>query len=649
MVLNTQGFPPKQTSTPKLTQIAQARRDYNIDEWGAGYFGIDDRGFVECYPTGKPEQAVTLHDIVTQAKQRGIHPPLIIRFSQIIASQLQRLELAFQGAITEFNYHGRHYGVFPFKVNQRREFIDAVIECGAPYDYGLEVGSKSELIAALSYPLSPRALLVCNGFKDEEFITMSCLAAEMGKNAVLVVEGPDELQILLAKLHQHRVTPQIGIRTRLYSRGSGKWENSSGATSKFGLTIVELLDCLKTLKQEGHVDKVSMLHLHIGSQITEIKKFKTALKEAARIYSKIVRMGFSAVKYLNIGGGVGVDYDGSKTSAQFSANYVLQEFVNDAVYVIGQVCKAEGVATPDIVTESGRIIAAYHSLVVTDIREVQAPSTGLSATLPIDPRKAHKSLIELRYVYDNINYKNYAEYYHDAIEYHEELATLFNLGYIDLDVRGCGEELFQEICRKALYFSASQKRPLEELKSLRQRLISKYLANFSIFQSIPDAWSIGQLFPIMPLSRHQEEPTHEANIVDITCDSDGCLDQFIDCKKIKSVLGLHSPSRDPYYLGFFLVGAYQESLASEHNLFGATHEVEVTVTADGSYEIAKITAGDTITELLESRNYSRKTLVASFLKQVEKLQNNGTLNAERSSAIITALKSCMKSYPYLSN
>ena len=633
----------------KLTHIDKARRDYNIDEWGAGYFGINDCGFVDCYPTGDQERAVTLHNIVTQARQHGIHPPLIIRFSQIIASQLQRLEQAFQAARTEFGYCGRHLGVFPFKVNQRREFIDAIIECGAQYDYGLEVGSKSELLAALSYPLSTQALLVCNGFKDNEFINMACLAAEMGKNVVLVIEGPDELQILLTKLQQHRITAQIGVRTRLYSKGSGKWENSSGSDSKFGLTIIELLDCLQTLQRQGHADKVSMLHLHIGSQITEIKKFKTALKEAARIYSKIVHMGFNAVKYLNIGGGVGVDYDGSKTSAQFSANYVLQEFVNDAVYVIGQVCKEENVATPDIVTESGRIIAAYHSLVVTDIREVQAPTTAITAKMKIDQRKAHRSLIELRYIYDNISPKNFAEYYHDAIEYHEELATLFNLGYLDLEARGCGEELFQAICRKALSFSATQKRPLEESQLLRQRLVSKYLANFSIFQSIPDAWSIGQLFPIMPLSRHHEEPTHEANIVDITCDSDGCLAQFIDCKAIKSVLGLHSPSHEPYYLGFFLVGAYQESLASEHNLFGATHEVEVTITHDGHSKIAKITAGDTITELLESRNYSRKTLVASFLKQVEKLQKNGQLDSNRGSAIISALKLCMKSYPYLSH
>ena len=632
-----------------LAQIDKARRDYNIDEWGAGYFGIDNRGFVECYPTGTNEQAVCLHDIVTQARQRGIHPPLIIRFSQIIASQLQRLEQAFQGAIAEFDYRGRHFGVFPFKVNQRREFIDAVIDCGAQYDYGLEVGSKSELIAALSYPLSERALLVCNGFKDEEFITMACLAAEMGKNVVLVIEGPDELQILLHKLQQHRVTPQIGIRTRLYSKGSGKWQNSSGSDSKFGLTIIELLDCLKTLQQEGHVDKVSMLHLHIGSQITEIKKFKTALKEAARIYSKMMHMGFTAVKYLNIGGGVGVDYDGSKTSSPFSANYALQEFVNDAVYVIGQVCKEEKVTMPDIVTESGRIIAAYHSLVVTDIREVQAPSTASSAWMQVEQGTAHRCLVELRYIYDHINTNNYAEYYHDAIEYHEELATLFNLGYLDLEARGCGEELFQEICHKALSFSVAQKRPLAEFKFLQQRFVSKYLANFSVFQSIPDAWSIGQLFPVMPLSRHHEEPTHEANIVDITCDSDGCLAQFIDCKNIKSVLGLHSPSSEPYYLGFFLVGAYQESLASEHNLFGATHEVEVTVTPEGSYDIAKITAGDTITELLESRNYPRKTLVASFLKQVEKLQKNGRLNTRRGSEIINELKTCMKSYPYLSS
>ena len=414
------------------------------------------------------------------------------------------------------------------KVNQRREFIDAVVSCGTKYDYGLEIGSKSELVAALSYPLSAQALLVCNGFKDEEFIDMACLGAEMGKNIVSVIEGPDELQILIDKLRTRRKTPMIGIRTRLYSRGAGKWENSSGTSSKFGLTIIELLDALKSLQRSEYIDKVSMLHLHIGSQITEIKKFKNALKEAARIYSKIVKMGFRAVKYLNIGGGVGVDYHGSKTSSQFSANYVLQEFVNDAVYVISQVCKEENVPTPHIVTESGRIIAAYHSLVVTDIREVQAPSAATSDWMQVDQHKAHKSLIELRYVHDSINAENCAEYYHDAIEYHEELATLFNLGYLDLSDRGTAEELFQEICRKALFFSACQKQQLEEFKFLQQKLVSKYLANFSIFQSIPDAWSIGQLFPVMPLSMHLEKPTHKANIVDITCDSDGCLARFID-------------------------------------------------------------------------------------------------------------------------
>lgn len=626
----------------RLQQVIKAREDYNIDEWGAGYYAINDQGFVECYPTGEPDRSSTIQEIVDSARQRGVHPPLIIRFPQIIASQLARLDQAFQRSIAEFNYRGGHLGVFPFKVNQRREFIDAIVSCGAKYNYGLEIGSKAELISAMSYSLPHRALLICNGFKDEEFIEMACLAAEIGRNIVSVVEGPDELQMLLDRVAVTNCIPQIGIRTRLYSRGSGKWQNSSGATSKFGLTIVELLDCLKTLKERNCVDKLTMLHLHIGSQITEIKKFKNALKEAARIYSKITKKGFS-INYLNIGGGVGVDYDGSKSSSPCSANYVLQEFTNDAVYVIAQVCKEENVPEPHIVTESGRIIAAYHSLVVTDIREVQAPTTEASSRLPNS--KTHKSLIELRYIYDHLNQKNYAEYYHDAVEYHDELATLFNLGYLDLDERGLAEELFQEICRKTVHFSAVHKRQVAEFASLHQNLVSKYLANFSVFQSIPDAWSIGQLFPVMPLSRHQEKPTHKANIFDITCDSDGCLAQFIDRREIKSVLGLHSPSAEPYYLGFFLVGAYQESLASGHNLFGATHEVEVTI--DNGKKNLRITDGDTVSELLETRNFSKKALIARFLKRVEHLQEKNKLTPERGQEIVSLLKRYLKSYPYL--
>ena len=471
----------------------------------------------------------------------------------------------------------------------------------------------------------------------------------MGKNVVMVVEGPDELQLILDLAEKNRHCPEIGLRVRLYSKGAGKWEKSSGESSKFGLTTTEVMRCLQMIQAANLGPKLSMLHFHIGSQITEIKRFKNALKEASRVYAKVVKMGF-APKYLNIGGGVGVDYDGSKTSFHSSANYSLQEFANDAVYVLGEVCTNENVPHPTIVTESGRVIAAYHSVVVTDIREVQgADSLEPTNAGQLEPAEnlTHKGLKELRYILDNMNRKNYNEYYHDAIEYQEELFTLFNLGYLQLAERALSEELFYRICRKALYFASFHRHQSEEFDNLQKLMVSKYLANFSIFQSIPDSWAIDQLFPVMPLSRHEEKPTHKATIVDITCDSDGCLTTFIDRADVKTTLDLHAPSDLPYYIGFFLTGAYQESLANEHNLFGAIHEAEVRLNDDGGWEITKLTSGDPIAELLESRNYSMNEIYEKYQMQLGRAVSSGRLSADESSEILENLVKFSKGYPYL--
>jgi len=632
-----------------IRQIQEARELYGIDDWGAGYFGINDEGHVVCHPTGEEHLSVSLPEVIEECKRKGISAPLILRFPQVIECQLDRMHTAFRNAISEANFSGRHMGVFPFKVNQRREFIDAIVNAGQRMDYGLEVGSKTELIAALSYSLPDKALMVCNGFKDHEFLELGFCAAAMGKNVVLVVEGPDELQFVLDLAKTHKVSPEIGLRVRLYSRGSGKWEKSSGESSKFGLTTTEVLRCLQMLAQAEMRPKLSMLHFHIGSQITEIKRFKNAIKEASRVYSKVVKMGFQP-RYLNIGGGVGVDYDGSKTSFQSSANYSLQEFANDAVYVLGEVCNNEGVPHPTIVTESGRVIAAYHSVVVTNIREVQ----GEESVEPLedvniesfDPT-LHKGLNELKYILDNMNRKNYVEYYHDSIEYQEELFTLFNLGYLQLKDRAVAEELFHRICRKSLYYSSFQRHQLEEFENLQKVMVSKYLANFSIFQSIPDSWAIDQLFPVMPLSRHDEKPLIKATIVDITCDSDGCLTTFIDRADVKTVLDLHPPTDFPYYIGFFLVGAYQESLANEHNLFGAIHEAEIRFDKDGDWQIAKITNGDPIGELLESRNYSMPEIFEKYQLQLKKSVDRGLISATESASVMDKLVKGSKGYPYL--
>lgn len=635
-----------------IRQIQEARELYGIDDWGAGYFGINDEGHVACHPTGEEHLSVSLPEVMNECRRQGLSSPLILRFPQIIECQLERMHSAFKNAIGEAGFSGRHMGVFPFKVNQRREFIDAVVNAGHAHDYGLEVGSKTEFIAALSYKLPENALMICNGFKDREFIQLGFNAKAMGKNVVIVVEGPDELQCIIdqAKADAGGPCPEIGLRVRLYSKGAGKWEKSSGETSKFGLTTSEVLRCLQMLSDANLADKLSMLHFHVGSQITEIKRFKNAIKEASRVYCKVFKFGFRP-RYLNIGGGVGVDYDGSKTSFESSANYSLQEFANDAIYVLGDVCSNENVPHPTIVTESGRVIAAYHSVVVTDIREVQGQDVidgnsdlQLDATDP----KMHKGLNELKYILDNMNRKNYVEYYHDAIEYQEELFTLFNLGYVNLKDRAVAEELFHRICRKALYYSSFQRHQLEEFENLQKVMVSKYLANFSIFQSIPDSWAIDQLFPVMPLARHDEKPLLKATIVDITCDSDGCLTTFIDRADVKTVLDLHPPvDGTPYDIGFFLVGAYQESLANEHNLFGAIHEVEVRFNKDGDWSITKLTPGDPINELLESRNYDMQGMYAMYQEQINRQVEKGGLSRERGEKIMENLVKASQGYPYL--
>lgn len=636
-----------------IRQVNEAIEASGINEWGAGYFSIAKSGNIVCHPTADQNFSIPLHDIVTQAKEHNIKTPMIIRFPQIIRSQITSMHKAFKNAQAEFSYPGQHFGVFPFKVNQRREFIDAIIACGREVQWGLEVGSKTEFMAALSYTIDKNALLICNGFKDQEFVELAFLAASMGRKTVLVVEGPDELQMFIKEMQKTKLPkehwPELGLRIRLYSRGSGKWEKSSGETSKFGLTIVEIMHALSLIENFSLTEKLTMLHFHIGSQITAIKKFKNALREAARVYAKIVKLGFNPI-HLNIGGGVGVDYDGSQSSAQSSANYTLQQFANDAVYVIGEVCQSEKVPCPNIVTESGRVIAAYHSVVVTDVREVQGEETldGIQ-----DPKfrptlgEVHKSVREFSYILENMNSKNYSEYYHDAVELYEDLFALFNLGYLSLKERAFAEELFHKICLKTLHLETLHNSSGEEFQSLQKLKVTKYLANFSIFQSIPDSWAIDQLFPILPISRHHERPEHRATIVDITCDSDGCIERYSNSGHEQSEVNLHKPNGEPYYLGFFLVGAYQESLANEHNLFGAINEVEAVIKNDGTWKISKTTKGDPIKELLVCRNYKMQQIVQSYGRQIRASKKKGLLKKEEANGILKKLKGYLDASPYL--
>jgi arginine decarboxylase len=628
-----------------MQTIQDARQSYNVEGWGSGYFGISSRGTAEVYPFGTEETSLDLYEIVETAVQKKIRTPLILRFPQILEAQLGKLHKAFENAIEESKYDGRVQCVFPFKVNQRKEFIDSLVKGGYKYKYGLEAGTKPELFAALSYDLHPEALIVCNGFKDSHFIELAFIAKRMGKNIVLVIEGTDELRYIIEYSKKVGYCVDIGLRAKLYAKGSGRWEKSSGAESKFGLSTVEMTESLHLIEEAGLKEHLVMVHYHIGSQITEIKRVKNAMKEAGRVYSKILKSGFN-LKYLNIGGGIGVDYDGSKTSFYASANYTLQEFANDVVYIIQEICQSENCKPPIIVSESGRAVAAYHAVLVTDVREVEKTGGDIDEIqiLPTD----HKLLAALMNVYIGISSKNYVEYYHDGIEYREELFTLFNLGYLELEERAKAEIIFNEICTKSLHYHALSGTQLEEFEELAKSQISKYLANFSIFQSIPDSWSIEQLFPVMPLSRLNERPSRMGVIMDITCDSDGCLDRFVDKRDVKTALELHIPHpTEPYFIGFFLVGAYQEALGNNHNLFGAVNELIVTAAPSGEIERIEEVQGENIDEILRVMNYTEGAIMQGYEQQLKRLLCSHAISEEEYKELLDRLERYFGEYPYL--
>lgn len=625
--------------------VQRSRQTYGIEGWGAGYFDISRSGTVCVYPVGDESVSIDLAQIMRVAASRRIQTPVLVRFPQILETQIDRLHRAFRSAMADARYGGDLRCVFPFKVNQRKEFIDEIVRHGRNYKYGLEVGTKTELFAALSYDLHPEALLVCNGFKDSHFIELAFDAKAMGKNIVLVIEGTDELKYILEYAERVGFCVDIGLRAKLYAKGSGLWEKSSGTESKFGLSSVEIIEALNLLEQAGLREQLVMLHYHIGSQITEIKRVKDAMKEAARVFAKIQKCGFP-VRYLNIGGGIGVDYDGSKTSFYVSANYNLQEFANDVVYIVQEICESEKVTPPIIVSESGRFVAAFHAVLVTDVREVERLGEG-SDDIDIGPSE-HKNLSELRNICKTINSKNYIEYYHDAVEYRDELFTLFNLGFVDLQERAKAEEMFNKIVSRALYYHGVSGVYLEEFEELAKGRKSKYLANFSIFQSIPDFWGLQQLFPVMPITRLNEKPTRSGVIVDITCDSDGCISKFVDKHDIKHALELHVPESDqPYYMGIFLIGAYQEALGNDHNLFGAVNEIDVRVAADGQLESMREVEGENVSAVLRAFNYRDDDLLAGYVQQLRRRLEQGQLTSAEYDRILARIKVFLSEYPYL--
>ena len=604
--------------------VQDAMTMYGVREWGYGFFGVNSKGHLEVHPTRDENLSCDVYEIIQHLRKKGVDTPLILRFPQILAARVTELNEAFQKAIKEYEYEGGYQGVYPVKTNQMKEVVDQIVKSGYKYRYGLEAGSKPELMIALSMNLHPEALVTCNGYKDEAFIRMALLARKSGRNVLITVEKMTELPLILKVARELKVEPLLGLRFKLNAVGSGKWESSAGDHAKFGLNTQELIEAVETLEKRGMLDSIQELHFHIGSQITDIRRVKTAMKEATRMYAKLIKRGVP-LKYLNVGGGLGVDYDGSRTTFSSSMNYTMEEYASDVVYTTKDICTQEMVPVPTLLSESGRAIAAFHEIVVVDIIGLIDTThtkyrVELTGTEP-------QVLKELAYTRDNISVKNFAEMYHDAISQKDELITLFNLGYLSLDDRAKGEILFWEVCRKLsrIFSYKSLKYIPEEFQDLSKSLADKLIANFSIFQSMPDHWAIDQLFPVMPVHRLKEKPTISATLCDITCDSDGKMEKFIDLKDVRDEIPLHEPKAgEPYYLAFFLTGAYQDILGMRHNLFGAPTEAHVVVNDDEDFKIQQIIPGDTMDDVLKSVHYDPNELVEGPTRRRQSSQSDAT-------------------------
>lgn len=630
----------------------QTIETYGIENWGAGYFGVNRKGNLIVYAGENDNRSADVKEIIEDLKKRGIQAPILLRFPQLIVGQVRKLQRAFKNSIKEYDYNGRHMCVYPMKVNQNRSVIEEYLKEGSRYDFGLEAGSKAELYAGLAIEQSEDSLLVLNGFKDEEFIRLAFAGAQAGKNVVIVIEKLSELEHTIriadeiTKEHPEMKLPMVGVRVKLYSKGSGKWEKSGGEAAKFGLTTTEILEVIRRLNEAGRTDMLRLLHFHIGSQLTDIKRIKVAMREAARVYSKIHQLNIP-IQYLDVGGGMAVDYDGSKTSFESSANYNAQEFANDIIYVIKNVCDDENVPHPTIIQESGRYLSAYHAILVTNIQdEIETVVEDITTpiTVEADDPQVVKELYDLR---ETVNGKNYQEYYHDALENREELFTMFNLGLISLEDRGKGEVLFWDICEHADAFAQQKKYVSEEFDDLRRLLCAKYLANFSVFRSMPDNWALEQLFPIIPIHKLNKKPTEYATLCDITCDSDGIVDKFVDLHDVKPVLELHKLDNEPYYLGMMLVGAYQECMGNNHNLFGLPHEAHIHVGDDG-YIIKKVIQGSTLGDALMQVRFEGAHLHDQFRRQVNQRIKSGELSNKAGHELIEYYENKLDAYTYLS-
>lgn len=591
---------------------ADAAELYSIPNWSSGFFRVGDEGQLEVTPA--PGLHAPLQAIIEELEEREESFPVILRFPQVITARVRQLNEAFQNAIKEYGYGGHYQGVFPIKVNQRRMVVETIAKAGFDYAHGLEAGSKAELALCLAQDLNPDALLCCNGFKDDGFIRLALRGRALGKNVVITLEKFSELDRVLKQARALGVRPAIGVRFKLHARGSGQWEESGGDQAKFGLNAYELLRVVETLREADMLDALVMLHTHIGSQITDIRRIKVAVREATQTYAGLIAAGVP-LRYLNVGGGLGVDYDGSKTTFYASMNYTMQEYAADVVYTVQEVCRTRQVPDPVIVSESGRALTAHHAVLVLPVVDVTGPTRDLQ-DIPPAPERQHQVVSDLEEILENLGKRNYREAYNDAAGDKQTLHNLFDLGYITLAERARGEALFNAILRKIARVISNEKYVPDELEDLQKVLADKYICNFSLFQSLPDNWAIGALFPIVPVSRLNERPTRQATLVDITCDSDGKIEKFIDLRDVKDTLTLHEPDARGYYLGAFLMGAYQDVLGNSHNLFGKVSEAHVTVRRGGRHHIDLFVRGQKARRVIESMGYEEQMLRDAIEEQL---------------------------------
>jgi arginine decarboxylase len=627
--------------------VSDSLKLYNIENWGDQYFSINPTGNLTVHPRRGEGPGIDLMSVIEEIKAQGLQMPVLIRFQDIIRHRVVALNEAFRKTIAEFGYKGRYQGVYPIKVNQMREVVEEILDAGRPYDFGMEAGSKAELAAVIAMNTTPNALVICNGYKDYAFIKTALMGVKLGKRVIIVIEKLSELFQVIAVAKELCVTPIIGIRCKLYSKGSGKWESSGGEFAKFGLTTPELLHAVNVLRREGLQDSFKLLHFHIGSQITNIKTIKDAVKEGTRIYAKLRKMGVN-LEFLDVGGGLGVDYDGSRTSFDSSINYSLNEYVSDVVYSIQEVCQAEEVQEPNIVSESGRALVAHHSVLVVNVFgsiEVGATPDSLEETPDEDD-----VVKEMRYLSQHLSSKNLLEHFHDALQRKEEALSMFKLGFLSLEDKAKVEYLFWQICKVIHKNAAGLKYVPDEVEALNKHLADQYLCNFSLFQSVPDHWAIQHLFPIVPIHRHDEEPNHSATLVDITCDSDGKICKFIDLRDIKDTLPLHTlRGQEPYYLGFFLMGAYQDIMGDLHNLFGRVNEVHVFLdeTEPGGYYIEEVIKGHNIAGVLSWIQYSATDLEKKVKEQIDAKVREGSIKPREGVELQNFYEGVLHGYTYV--